>query len=536
MLQMTRAESPSNGDVYMIHASMVFLILFFTFSSQQMIGAEAREVQAFREVIKTNDVAVYSQTALALRRWMMAHDLHYPTYHFTGPESWINDPNGPIFYKGRYHLFYQYDPIVDGRRSLRCWGHAVSTDLVHWVDWPVALWPDMRGDMRGVWSGNTFVDDRGALCALYTGNAAAEHKETYGVLARTSDGGLTWQKKVVMEDAKRPNADSPVHWDGFTWKEGNTWCQLIGGTSGGSNKQGVAWMWNSPDLEHWTLRKNIAPTIKYSWFWELPYLINLGDRQVLFVGASNPYWVGSYDKASMIFKTDNATPCQIDTGRYYSFNLNMTDRKGQDGRVRQIMHGWVTCPPTPTKTVPYWEGAHSIPRVLSLKGDRVWQEPIPELQALRTQHQSASDFEKAVELLKNIKSDAAEILATFQPDKIGRFGLRVRVAKDGASSTEVAFDSANRAFSVQGRDTEKTPGYQKGFGFRTDSALASGLPVTLHVFVDRSIIEVYVNGMAGTALVYAPADAIGLELFTEPGAGKLTAFDIWQMQSMWGQN
>jgi len=82
---------------------------------------EDKVVQDFRDVVKTNEVAVYSRAALGLRHWMMAHDPHYPTYHFAGPESWINDPNGPIFYKGKYHLFYQFDPIVNGQRSLRCW-------------------------------------------------------------------------------------------------------------------------------------------------------------------------------------------------------------------------------------------------------------------------------------------------------------------------------------------------------------------------------------------------------------------------------
>ena len=77
-------------------------------------------VHRFRKVVKSKDRETYAEAALELRHWMMAHDPHFPTYHFTGPESWTNDPNGPIYYRGRYHLFYQFDPIVEGKRSKRC--------------------------------------------------------------------------------------------------------------------------------------------------------------------------------------------------------------------------------------------------------------------------------------------------------------------------------------------------------------------------------------------------------------------------------
>ena len=198
-------------------------------------AAEPKPVADYRNVVKITDVEIYSRAALSLRKWMIEHDPHRPIYHFTGPESWINDPNGPICHKGKYHLFFQFDPMVSdehggSRRSARCWGHAVSDDLVHWVDWPVAMWPDTPYDRGGVYSGNTVIDDQGFPCALYTGNVG-DHAETYGMLARSTDGWRTWQKTMVMDNRQRPNADSPVHWDGQTWREGDRWCQLIGGTT-----------------------------------------------------------------------------------------------------------------------------------------------------------------------------------------------------------------------------------------------------------------------------------------------------------------
>ena len=342
-------------------------------------------VHRFRKVVKSKDRETYAEAALELRHWMMAHDPHFPTYHFTGPESWTNDPNGPIYYRGRYHLFYQFDPIVEGKRSKRCWGHVVSEDLVHWEDWPVALWPDSDYDRNGVYSGNTVVDHEGRLCALYTGNVAGR-REAYGLVARSTDDGLTWQKKLVMDNPQRPNTNSPVYWDGFLWREDATWKQLVGGATAGEEPQGAAWLWASDDLEHWTLEANITPDIKLGQHWELPYLIRLGGKALFLVGNGNPYWLGEYDQEQMRFQPDNLTPFSMDNGNYYSFNANMTNGRRPNGTERRLMHGWVTGPPSSAAQVPDWQGAHSIPRVIRVHGDRIWQEPIPEITSLRHAH------------------------------------------------------------------------------------------------------------------------------------------------------
>lgn len=492
-----------------------------------LAGDPAEPVKRFREVVKSRQLAAYREAALALRQWMMAHDPQYPIYHFAGPESWINDPNGPIYYQGRYHLFYQFDPIVAGKRIRRCWGHAVSGDLVHWEDWPVALWPDTPEDRNGVYSGNTFVADNGDLCALYTGSVSDSgwNHVTHGVLARSGDDGLTWQKKVVMPDSQRPNAHSPVHWDGvMLWRDGGLWQQLIGGTTGGKEPRGAAWLWTSPDTEHWTLRGNIAPSMKDGRYWELPYLIQLGGRYVLFVGCGgNPYWIGAYDKAAQEFRPETARRV-VDSGNYYSFNLNMTDDKGPGGARRQLMHGWVTGPPSPTKTIPYWQGAHSIPRVLRLVDNRLWQNPVPEIETLRGRHVTGDDCAK-------VRSDTLEIIATFRPGTAKAFGVRVRVSADGKDFARVVYDEDRARFGVDGPLLKRTPGIvQAGW---QDSLLPKGSPVTMRIFLDRSIVEVYVNGVAYTARTFAAADAKGIEFFAEGGSVESQKMEMYEMQSMW---
>ena len=483
------------------------------------VSHEAPEVENFRRVIRSKDVTKYSKAALALRKWMIVNDPFRPLYHFTAPESWLNDPNGPIYYQGRYHLFYQYNPIVDGHKHATCWGHTVSEDLVHWVDWPIAIWPDSPQERLGAYSGNTIIDDNGDLCALYTASVR-DHDETYGILARSTNGFVTCTKKVVMDDKQRPNPKSPVHWDGYVWKEGKTWCQLVGGCEKG---RGVAWLWKSPDLRQWTLQKNIAPTIQRGDFWELPYLIPLGDRHVLMVGAGNPYWVGTYDSTAMRFTPERAEPRSIDNGSYYSFNLNMVDDKGLGGTPRRIMHGWATIGRSPTAAAPYWEHAHTIPRVLTLKDGRVWQEPIPELQKLRADKQSFKSLvvtPESGDLLKTVKGDALEIVATFKPGTAQRFGIKVRSsAGDPKSGVPIWFDARDLKFGAGQASMA--------------SDLKIGDPITLHIFVDRSMIEVYVNGNANTVAAFHDPAAKGVLLFSSGGDCTLETLDVWRMRSPW---
>jgi sucrose-6-phosphate hydrolase SacC (GH32 family) len=479
-------------------------------------------VADYRAVVKSTDLETYSRAALAYRKWSIKNDPYRPLYHFTGVESWINDPNGPIYHNGKYHLFYQFDPQVpDGKggwaRSQRCWGHAVSGDLVHWQDWPVAVWPDTQYDRNGIFSGNTLIHD-GKIHGLYTGNVG-ERGETYGMLTWSEDGGVTFKKKMVMPNNQRPNKHSPVHWDAQVWKEGDTWCQLIGGATE-DPKQGAAWLWKSKDLEKWTLQKNIAPSIKHGDYWELPYLLPLDGRHVLMVGAGNPYWIGRYDPKAMEFTPE--TPMRaVDTGDYYSFNPHMVDDKGPNGSPRRIMHGWATIGrPPEVKDVPYWEQAHSIPRVISVRDDRLWQEPIPELRCLRYDHRKLAGRNLpagAAIALSELRGDALEIIASFDRKSANRCGLIVRADGQG-SGTRVWADAGNQ-FGIEGR--------------AHTHFLKKGDPVELRVFVDRGVLEVYCNGVAVTHKCFASADRIEVSAFSDGGEAKLDGIEAWKMKPMW---
>src|SRR5262245_57237961 len=125
---------------------------------------------------------------------MSPHNLHRPQYHFTPPKMWMNDPNGLVYYKGEYHLFYQYHPY-DTVWGPMHWGHAISRDLVNWHHLPIALQPDENGM---IFSGSIVIDwqntagfGKEAMVAIFT-----HHKDGYQnqSLAYSNDQGITWMK------------------------------------------------------------------------------------------------------------------------------------------------------------------------------------------------------------------------------------------------------------------------------------------------------------------------------------------------------
>ncbi len=231
-----------------------------------------------------------------------------PQFHFTPAQNWMNDPNGMVYYQGEYHLFYQYNPFGDtwGHMS---WGHAVSKDLVHWQELPVAI-PELGDEMA--FSGSAVVDyenttgfgtkDNPAMVAIYT---AAKPDDQEQALAYSTDRGRTWTRYAgnpVLDIEDREFRDPKVFW----YAPEKKWVMAV--------VRAVARrveLYSSPDLKQWTFMSDFGPANAVGGVWECPDLFPLhvdGDptktKWVMVVnlnpggiqgGSAGQYFVGDFD-------------------------------------------------------------------------------------------------------------------------------------------------------------------------------------------------------------------------------------------------
>jgi beta-fructofuranosidase len=433
-----------------------------------------------------------------------------PSYHFLPPRNWMNDPNGLIYHKGLYHLFYQYNPDGAYWGNMH-WGHATSPDMVHWKHLPIALAPVPGGpDKDGVFSGCCRMHN-GVPTIFYTGVSP----ETQNIILANDD--LTRFRRFAGNPviAHPPEGlEVTAFRDPNVWQEGEDWMMAIGSGRKGGN--GMVLLYRSRDLAHWEYLHPLAEAARAEdgVIWECPNFLALRPVSVLIVSADHPirkpfYWTGNYENRRFEARKMGA----IDDGGYcYAPQVFL------DGRGRQILFGWVPEGRTvAAQKAAGWAGAQSIPRILEVSpGGELLMRPVPEFEMLRGA--AISDPAK-------LKGDSYEIEAEFAASRSS--GLAIRVSPDGRLRTVVRFDaqtgrlSIDRTHSSDNKDNEQDV---------RDAALSlsPAEPLRLRVFLDRSIIEVFANErVVMTSRIYPPAECTGFDVLNP---ALLRRFCAWPMR------
>ena len=481
-------------------------------------------------------------------------EAHRPQFHFTSPKNWINDPNGLVFYKGEYHLFYQYNPFGVEWGHMN-WGHAVSRDLIHWQNLPIAL-AEENGVM--IFSGSAVVDWHNSsgfchssnseaptcLVAIYTGHSPKLETQN---LAYSNDNGRTWTKY----------ADNPVidlHLGGFRdpkvfWHEDtHKWVMITVLAS-----QHKARLFASTDLKHWTALSDFGPAGATSGAWEVPDLFPLPvdnesgqTKWVLSVdvtsggvtgGAGNQYFIGSFDGTTFSADTADRT-LWADYGADFYAATSFSDIPKSDGR--RIWVGWLTSSEYGKVLPDAWRGAHSIPRELKLMrfadGIRLVQEPVAELRVLRQRHTrvEARSFTEANAVLQSqkVRGDTLEILAEINPGDAAECGIKVR--KGDGEETLIGVDTRrSQLFVDRTRSSEYSFDPHRPTRDAGPMALASGKSLRLHIFVDRSSVEVF-GDRGETVLsesIFPKLKSDGIELYSNDKQARVLSMDVWNLKS-----
>ena len=465
-----------------------------------------------------------------------AHDRHRPRYHLLPPTGWMNDPNGVVQWQGRYHVFYQHNPLAP-RWAPPHWGHAVSDDLVHWQHLPVALTPEMPPiDGDGCWSG-CLVDDGGTPTILYTGVRAGEQTTC---LATGSADLVRWRKDPANPVARVPGTLAAhaleAYRDPYAWREDDAWYALVGTSVGGA---GQALLYRSPDLRSWEYLHPFVPAHAdgvcddTGQIWECPNFFAMDGEHVLLVSR----WQGTaltYPNALVGGYADRRfRPCRrerLDWG-YRCFYAPLSLR---DDRGRRLMWGWLQEQRHVERANGRWAGAASLPRALSLEDGVVHQRFVPELEALRGEAVRLDDVAVSGVRTLDLSGPALELRLTFTRGAAATSGLRLRHSPSEHTDVTVAWEAGRLMV-----DTRHAKG-DHGTDYAVDTVplAREGAPlqrVALHVYLDHSVLELIVDDRyALSTRVYPSGPELhALELVAHGGVAHVERVEGWQLRAIW---
>ncbi|RKX46549.1 MAG: glycosyl hydrolase family 32 domain protein [Verrucomicrobia bacterium] len=484
-------------------------------------------------------------------REKMKSDPHLPLYHFTAPENRLNDPNGLSFWKGKWHMFYQGYPPEYPRQH---WGHAISDDLIHWRDLPYAIYPNPE---QSCYSGSALVEDDRVI-AMY-------HGTKVGSMVAVSDDPLllNWEKLTGESVIPFPKAGKTLPYaifDPFVWKKGDFYYALTAGWRNegpGGKRVRKEWLHRSTDLVNWDYLHPFLEDDLYGLIGDdgaCPYFWPIGSKHILLhfshmTGAK--YMLGDYDtERDKFVVTDGG---DFNFGPYGPSGLHAPsatpDGKGGVIAIFNMNDG---------KRHEGWNGIMSLPWRLSLDEDdeiaplRI--EPAGDLESLRYGHQRVEGMDLPANeeiVFDNIKGNAMEIVAEIDCSSSQMLELTVLRSPNGEESTRILFfpnrgypcreytdkRSKNR-YSIVSIDTSRSSILPDAKSRAPESApvyLEKGETLKLHVFIDKSVVEVFVNGKQCVSVRVFPGreDSVGVSLRSQGKPATLKSLDAWQMKGIY---
>ncbi|WP_309090898.1 glycoside hydrolase family 32 protein [Domibacillus sp.] len=466
-----------------------------------------------------------------------AHSPYRLGYHIMAPARWINDPNGLIQWRGDYHVFYQHHPYDVKPGSIH-WGHMKSRDLVHWEHLPIALAPDEEYDRSGCFSGSA-VDHDGILTLIYTGHAEDKDGIKEVQCIATSTDGIHFEKHPQNPVISAPPRGAAADFrDPKVWKYKEKWYMVIGSQK---DKLGSVHLYESADLFSWKDRGAIIKSDgRLGFMLECPDFFELEGRHVLLVSpqgieASGDRYQNLYQTGTLIGDLDYETAAftyseftELDQGFDFYAAQSFEDDQG-----RRIVFGWMNMwEAVMPEQAHGWAGALTIPRQLSFnQSGRLVMQPVEELKKLRREKTIAGPMPLSGTQLFHISGDRLEIKAEFEARSATSFGLHVRCSEDSREKTTIRFDAADQAITFDRHSSGEGEG-----GIRRAKIGASAV-VKLHIFVDRSSVEVFVNDGEAvmTGRIYPNEKSTKVQLFADGGEARLVSFAAWKLKDVWKQ-
>lgn len=503
------------------------------------------------EQLKTNLLVL----RFADSRKKQSKDPYRPIYHFVSPESSLNDPNGLCFWQGNWHMFYQGYPPEDRRQH---WGHAISTDLIHWRDLPYAIYPSPE---RAVFSGATLVEENRVI-AMY-------HGTTVGNMVAVSDDPLllNWEKltgKAVIPGTSTTGFPLPYRvFDPCIWKVDSIYYSLSGGrtpTGPGDKQVRADFLFRSKDLTRWEYLHEFVQDDRFTLIGDdgaCPYFWPIGNQYILpFFShmSGGQYLLGDYDTKKNKFIATNGGKFNFGNWGPGGVHAPSATPDGTGGVI-------IIFNMNPGKPTGEWDQIMTLPRRLTLAGrDDLRMEPVGDIESLRYNPQQVKDLKLPANqevILPNIKGNAMEVSLEISPTMAPMIELNVLRSPGKEEYTRIAF-FRGRGFNAA---RQGLVALENGMNTRLNNSLISiessysslhpdvnprapetasvlipeNEPIKLRVFIDKSVVEVFVNGRQALALRVYPSlqESVGVSLRSQGKDSDLISLEAWQMKSIY---
>lgn len=480
-----------------------------------------------------------------------------PVYHFSPLKNWTNDPNGLLYMNGVYHLYNQQNPY-ENKWGHMSWGHATSTDLVHWKHYGLAMREGINGDDTiwrfsgsAVWDKNNVSGfckgDTGCMVAIYTADQPHIKKESQYV-AYSNDGGMTftnYKNNPVIDLYKKDFRDPNVQWD----EQLKKWLMVVA-----LPHENKVQFYSSTDLKKWDFLSEFGNAGLENGIWECPFFIklpvegNTGKTKWVLVNSfqdthgneMEEYYVGDFDGAT--FTNDNPADkiLLVDHGDalYAAIPWNNLPAK------QHTYIGWMV-PQDQQETFP-WRGQMSIPRDIGLRetkeGIRLVQNPakvikdnlsklskkVLHAENIKVEGKNQNIFKKEV-----IRGNSYWLEAKMKIPSGANAGFKIAEGKDKNGNiiheTIIGYDASKHQVFVDRSHSGGKINPDKII--QTMDVAANNGIIKFEILLDKSSLEVFVNNgeQALTTNIYPPENADGISAFSTGGKSEIKTVKVWDM-------
>lgn len=551
-------------------------------ASCNMVSGLIDEVKIYSSAISAKDVkSLYDSCEVSAINWddiklqnILTSDYTKTQFHGGPNQHWMNEPHSPMYYNGKYHLFFQHNLMGPYFRNI-CWGHLVSDDMVNWTQLKEVITPTYGSVCPdGVWSGGATYDKKGVPVLFFTAGNDSYSKSSEGLISNQNIGyaypkdindpnltewviGDTLAIKQVTGQGRRGEFR-----DAHCWQEDGKWYMLVGSASTTTNG-GTALLYESDVMEvtdsgvntNWKFRgqlyeiKNQKSDLGS--VWELPVLLPLKNeagtitKYALLISpapadsADNKiyYFVGQFDKQAGRFIPDaefEGNPHLLDYGcNVFTGPSGFIDPVSGEAFVMSIMQdqrapgvvaasGWANCVGLARRIY------------LNDNGTDLKIEAVSALENYRDKtliNEKNTTIEAVNQKLEGVGSDMMYIKVTFKNVNANAFGIRIKMDKDGLDRTYYYYDATTSTINGGTLNSGANANTGKVSG---DLALNEDGTLTMEIYVDRSLVEAFFNSTkAISTRAYSAKDSVGIQLYAEGGAVTVEEILITTVKSIY---